>query len=330
MSIISTELAGLRWLLVVIGLAALALGGMLAWPVRQPPELTSISSARKSIDFTALPAVERFQARDGTDLAYRHYAARGPAPGRIAVVVHGSSGSSRGAIHGLSAALAERGVETFAVDIRGHGSSGTRGDIRYVGQLEDDLADLVGEIRKNNPSALLTLIGHSSGGGFALRVAGSPIQHLFARTVLLAPYLGYDAPSSRSDDGHWASPDIPRFLALSLLRQLGLLWAESLPTIAFAVPPDSVRLQNATYSYRLMLNFGPGRDFRQSLAAATRPIAIFAGSADELMLSGKYQVAVGNRATVRILEGINHMGIVSNPAALSIIVDDIATTGLSS
>lgn len=328
--IVSTGLGAVRWLLAAIGLAAVALGGMLAWPIRQPPELTSISSARKSIDFSTLPAVERFQARDGTDLAYRYYAAHAPATGRIAVVVHGSSGSSRGSIHALSAALAERGVQTFSVDIRGHGSSGTRGDIRYIGQLEDDLADLVSEIRKTSPAAPLTLIGHSSGGGFALRVAGSPIQHLFARTVLLAPYLGYDAPTSRSDDGQWASPDIPRFLALSLLRQLGLPWAESLPTIAFAVPPNSVRAQTASYSYRLMLNFGAGRDFRQNLAAATRPIAIFAGAADEIMLSGKYQEAAGNRATVRIIEGIDHMGIVANPAALSIVADDVATTGLSS
>ena len=328
--VISGGLAGVRWLLAATGIAALALGGMLAWPIRQPPELTSISSARKSIDFSALPAVERFQARDGTDLAYRHYPAHGPVTGRIAVVVHGSSGSSRGAIHALSASLAERGVQTFSLDVRGHGSSGTRGDIRYVGQLEDDLADLVGEIRKASPAAPLTLIGHSSGGGFALRVAGSPIQHLFARTVLLAPYLGYDAPSSRSDDGHWASPDIPRFLALSLLHRLGLCWAESLPTIAFAVPPNSVRLQTASYSYRLMLNFGPGGDFRQNLAAATRPVAIFAGSADEVMRSDKYQQAAGNRATVRILDGIDHMGIVAHPAALAIITDDVATTGLSS
>ena len=328
--LISAGLVAVRWLLAAIGLAALVLGGMLAWPIRQPPELTSISSARKSIDFSALPAVERFQARDGTDLAYRHYAAQGSATGRVAVVVHGSSGSGGGAIHALCAVLADRGVQTFSVDIRGHGSSGTRGDIRYVGQLEDDLADLVGEIRKNNPAAPLTLIGHSAGGGFALRVAGSPIQHLFARTVLLAPYLGYDAPSSRADDGHWASPDIPRFLALSLLRQLGLPWAESLPVIAFAVPPNSVRVQTASYSYRLMLNFGAGRDFRQNLSAATGPIAIFAGSADEIMLSGNYQEAVGNRATVRIIDGVNHMGIVSNPAALSIIADDVATTGPSS
>ena len=48
--------------------------------------------------------------------------------------------------------LAAHGVETFAVDMRGHGTSGTRGDIGYVGQLEDDLADFVAVLRKAVPS----------------------------------------------------------------------------------------------------------------------------------------------------------------------------------
>jgi alpha-beta hydrolase superfamily lysophospholipase len=325
--------AGLRiavWGLAAMGIATLLLGGLMAWPVRQPPELTSISAARKLIDFESLPPVERFQARDGTDLAYRHYSAHAPVTERIAIVVHGSSGSSRGAIHALSSALAERGVQTFAVDIRGHGSSGTRGDIRYLGQLEDDVADLVAEIRKTNPTAPLTLIGHSSGGGFALRVAGSPIQNLFARTVLLAPYLGYDAPSTRADAGGWASPDIPRFIALSVLRGIGIPFAESLPTIAFAVPPNSAKALTASYSYRLMRNFGASADFRKDLAAATKPVTIFSGGADELMLAGKYQEAVGNRATVRIIDGINHMGIVRDPAAVSIIADDVAKSSATS
>src|ERR1700712_5716986 len=165
-TIVSGSFKAALWGLAVTGLASLALTAMIAWPVRQPPELASISDARKLIDFSTLPAVERFQARDGTDLAYRHYSAHAPAAERIAFVVHGSSGSSRGAIHALSSALAARGVQTFAVDIRGHGASGSRGDIGYLGQLEDDLADLVGEIRKTNPTAPLTLLGHSSGGGF--------------------------------------------------------------------------------------------------------------------------------------------------------------------
>jgi alpha-beta hydrolase superfamily lysophospholipase len=318
------------WSLAVVGLAAVLLAGLIAWPVRQPPELASISEARKSIDFASLPEVSRFQARDGTELAYRHYPAQAPATGRIAVVVHGSSGSSRGGIHALSLALAARGVQTYAVDIRGHGGSGNRGDITYIGQLEDDLADLVGEIRKTDPTAPLTLIGHSSGGGFALRVAGSPIQNLFTRTVLLAPYLGYDAPSSRADAGGWASPDIPRFLALAVLHRIGMPWAESLPTIAFAVPPNSSRILTGTYSYRLMRNFAASADFRADLAAATKPIAIFSGSADELMFSDKYREAVGDRASIHIIDGVNHMGIVGNPAAVSIIADDVAKSGLSS
>jgi alpha-beta hydrolase superfamily lysophospholipase len=313
-----------------VGIATLLLAGLIAWPVRQPPELASVSQARKSVDFSRLPALTRFQARDGTELAYRHYPANTPATERVAVVVHGSSGSSGGAIHALSGALAARGVETYALDIRGHGASGTRGDISYVGQLDDDLADFVTELRKVHPTAPLTLIGHSSGGGFVLRVAGSPMQNLFARTVLLAPYLGYDAPSSRPNSGGWASADVPRFLAQTLLHRFGLRFAESLPVIAFAVPPNSARQLTATYSWRLLRDFGASADYRRDFADATRPIAIFAGADDELIRADRLRDAAGDRATIRIIDGVNHMGIVSDPAALSVIADDVATTGWSS
>src|SRR5258708_38726274 len=102
---------GLRlavWGLAAMGIATLLLGGMIAWPLRQPAELASISESRKWMDFSTLPAVDRFQARDGTVLAYRHYAAPGLPVGRVAVLVHGSSGSSRSAIQALSQALAAR------------------------------------------------------------------------------------------------------------------------------------------------------------------------------------------------------------------------------
>jgi alpha-beta hydrolase superfamily lysophospholipase len=328
-TIVSGGLKAVLWGLAIAGFASLLVGGLIAWPVQQPPELKSISAYRKSMDFSALPELTRFQARDGTELAYRHYLAHTPSTGRIAIVVHGSSGSSQGAVHSLSLALAARGVQTYAVDIRGHGASGSRGDITYLGQLEDDMVDLVAEIRKVDPAAPLTLIGHSSGGGFALRIAGSPIQSLFTRTVLLAPYLGYDAPSSRPNSGGWANPDIPRFLALSVLRKLGMPWAESLPAIAFAVPPDSSQRLTATYSYRLMRNFAVA-DYRADLAAATKPVTIFSGSADELMDSQKFGETVGNRATIKLIDGVDHMGIVHDPAAISIIADDVATTGASS
>ena len=328
-SIVSGSFKVILWSLAATGLATLVLAAMVASPVRPPPELTSISKTAGAVDRSTMPAIDRFHARDGTELGYRHYPARPPASGQIAVVVHGSSGSSI-AVHALAKALAERGVETYAPDIRGHGASGTRGDIVYLGQLEDDLSDFVGEIRKANPTAPLTLIGHSSGGGFALRVAGSPIQSLFVRTVLLAPYLGYDAPSSRQDAGGWASPDIPRFLGLTMLRRIGILCCESLPTIAFAVAPNTSRILVSTYSYRLMRNFGTSRDYREDLAAAGKPVAVFAGAVDELMFPDKYKDAIGERAPVRLIDGVNHMGIVSDPAAVSVIADDVAKAGSGS
>jgi alpha-beta hydrolase superfamily lysophospholipase len=297
--------------------------------VRRPPELTSISTTARAVDRSAMPAIERFQARDGTVLGFRHYPARTPVSAQVAIVVHGSSGSSV-AVHALAKGLAEHGIETYAPDIRGHGASGTRGDIVYLGQLEDDLSDFVGMIRKTSPAAPLTLIGHSSGGGFALRVAGSPIQDLFQRTVLLAPYLGYDAPSSRPDAGGWASPDIPRFLGLTVLRHFGILCCESLPTIAFAVPPNSSPILASTYSYRLMRNFGSSSDYRKDLAAATKPVTVIAGAADELMFPDKYRDAAGQGAPVSLIDGVNHMGIVSDPRALSAIADDVAKAGAGS
>ncbi len=317
------------WGLAVIGFAGLVLAAMIATPVRRPAELTSISTTAGAVDRSDMPGLERFHARDGTELAYRHYPAHAPTSGQIAVVVHGSSGSSV-AVHALAKALAGRGVESWAPDIRGHGGSGTRGDIVYPGQLEDDMSDFVAEIRKSSATAPLTLIGHSSGGGFALRVAGSPIQNLFGRTVLLAPYLGYDAPSSRQDAGGWASPDIPRFLGLSALRRLGILCCESLPTIAFAVGPNTSAILASTYSYRLMRNFASSHDYRGDLATAGKPVVLFAGAADELMFPDKYADAVGPRVPVKLIDGVNHMGIVSDPAAVSAIAEDVAKAGSGS
>ncbi len=319
----------LRWALCVAGIGALALTAMIANPVVHPPELLSIAKTARSVDRSTMPPLEHFIARDGTELAYRHYPARTQPAGRIAILVHGSSGSSI-AVHALADALARRGVETYAPDIRGHGASGTHGDLAYVGQLEDDLGDLVALVRKSSPNEPLTLLGHSAGGGFALRVASSPIQNLFARTVLLAPFLGYDAPTSRPDAGGWASADVPRIIGIMALRKLGIDCCEALPVLAFAVPPNSERMLVGTYSERLRRDFAASADFHQDLTAATKPMTIFAGAEDELMIADKYAEAVNGAAMpvdVKLIAGINHMGIVSTAKAVSVVADDVATRG---
>jgi pimeloyl-ACP methyl ester carboxylesterase len=318
-----------KWALCLVGAAALVLIAMLATPLARLPELTSVSKTARAVDRSTMPPLERFSARDGTELAYRHYPARGVASEKIAILVHGSSGSST-SVHALADALAARGVETYAPDIRGHGGSGTRGDIAYVGQLENDLADLVAVVRKTSPNQPLTLLGHSAGGGFALRVASSPIRNLFARTVLIAPYLGYDAPTNR-DSGGWASADVPRFLALAALRRIGIECCEALPTLAFAVPPNSEWMLAPAYSYRLMRNFAT-RGYKDDLAGVTRPLTLISGADDELMLADNYADAVHAVAPsvdVKLIKGTNHMGIVSDARAVSAVADDVATRSMA-
>src|SRR5205085_10903607 len=321
----------LFWGLSVVGVATLVLAGMLTTPLAPLPELTSVSQRARAVDRSTMPPLERFSARDGTELAYRHYRARGAATEKIAILVHGSSGSSV-AVHALADALAARGIETYAPDIRGHGGSGTRGDITYVGQLENDLEDLVAVVRKTSPNQPLTLLGHSAGGGFALRLASSPIKDLFARTVLLAPYLGYDAPTNRPDSGGWASADKPRIFALLALRGLGVNCCEALPTLAFAVPSNSEKILASTYSYRLMRNFAT-RGYKGDFAAVNKPLTLLSGADDELMLADKYADAVHAVAPsveVKLIDGVDHMGIVSDRKAVSGIAEDVARAGAGS
>ena len=323
-------LNGLKWALCAVGAGALILAAMIATPLQRPPEMRSVSDSARGIDWSTLPAMERFQARDGTWLGFRHYAANGAATGRGAIFIHGSSGSSGTVNHALTAAIAAHGVETWALDIRGHGGSGTRGDIGYVGQLEDDLVDFVAEIRKTAPDLPLTLVGHSAGAGFSLRVAATPIvQDMFVRTVLLAPYLGYDAPTNKPNSGGWASADVPRLLGLAALRKIGIDCCSQLPVLALAVRPNMEKILVSVYSDRLMRNYAT-RGYRVDLPGVTHPMTVFGGAEDEMMISGQYAAtvqAIKPSVDVKLIDGVNHMGMVTVPKAVNAIAEDVATRG---
>jgi pimeloyl-ACP methyl ester carboxylesterase len=311
----------LLWPLALIGVAAIALGVMLAAPVTPPPPLASIHSGAMAIGEEGKPELSRFQARDGSWLAYRLYPAGQGEADRLAILAHGSSASSD-EMHAIAQRLAASGVAAVAFDARGHGASGTRGDIAYIGQLDDDLADLVAHLRVTYPKARLTLIGHSSGGGFALRIAAGPLGALFDRFVLLAPYLGYAAPTNRPSEGpgRWAAPDIPRIVAITILQRMGIDWPQSLPVIAFASAPEAAMFVTSRYSFRLLVNYGPPPDWKGALQAAAGRIELIAGEKDELMDAPAYRSVVAPLGVaVTLLPDVDHMGIVHAPEALAAI-----------
>ena len=316
-------------LLALVGAAAIAAALMLASPVRPPPTLASIHEGAMRIDAVGAPNMSRFQARDGTWLAYRLYPAASEARDRIAILAHGSSASSI-EMDRIATALAQAGVTAVALDIRGHGASGTRGDIAYRGELDDDLADLVAELRKAAPAARFSLIGHSAGGGFALRIAGSPLGDAFDRFVLLAPYLGYSAPTNRPAEGpgRWASPDTPRIVATVMLERIGIDWPQSLPAIAFANAPEAKMGVTNQYSFRLMQNFTAPLDWKGAFLRAKGRIAVVAGADDELMDAEAYRRELPPLGVaMTILPNVDHMGVVYRPEAIKAILAAMAEPG---
>lgn len=289
--------------------------------------MDSVINVAKAVDRTGMPAVSTFRARDGTLLAYRAYPVQGSA--QVALLFHGSSDSSSG-MHAVAKALQAGGVSAYAVDVRGHGDSGPRGDIAYIGQLEDDVVDLVAHLRTAHAGARFTAVGHSSGGGFVLRLAGTPTTRaLLDGFVVTAPYLHYDAVTSRGiGGGGWAQPFTPRIIALTTLHLAGIEAFGGLPVIAFSLPPDAPGTK--TYSYRLYRNYGPHQDFVDDVRRGKHAVALIAGTADEIFRADRYDeafAAVRPLVQVQLIDGLGHMAIVSDPRALAAIRTAVLASG---
>lgn len=308
---------------VVTEACALGLAVWLGGPKPIAP-LASINAPFAHVDYSALPGLQHYPARDGTALAYRHYAPAtsgtetGTATRRI-VLVHGSSGSGR-SMHSIAQALAAAGFTVDALDMRGHGDSGPRGQATYVGQLEDDLQDFMRAVPFAGPS---TLLGFSSGGGFVLRFAGGARQGLFDRYVLLSPFLRYDAPTLRPGNSGWASVGMPRMIGLRVLDRLGATAWNGLPVIEFALDEAARRLLTASYSYTLATNFGPHDDYAADIRSAQAPLQLLAGTDDELMVADRYAAtfaAAGKPVPVTLVPGVGHIGLTLAPAALRSVV----------
>ncbi len=310
------------WLLALTGAASIGLGLMLAAPLRFPRTLASILDGAAQIDAEGLPGLARFQARDGTWLAYRLYPATSGARDRLAILAHGSAGASN-QMHAIARALANAGIAAAAVDFRGHGASGTRGDVAYSGQLDDDLTDLIAELRAVHPDARFVFIGHSSGGGYGLRVAAGPLRQDFDRFVLLAPYLSHRAPTTRptKDAERWASADVPRIVAILLLARLGVDEPQSLPVLAFATAPAAKKAVTDRYSFRLMRSYAAPDDWKGAFEPSRGRIWVIAGADDELMDAAAYaRVLPPLGARVTIVPGVDHIGLCFRPEAIKATV----------
>lgn len=286
-------------------------------PPKSIAKLESISDPFRTVDFSKIPDIQYYTARDGSKLAYHEYPNK--LAKQIVVLVHGSSGSSR-QMHPLAEYLQKQGMTVYSLDIRGHGDSGRRGDIQYIGQLEDDMEDFVNQVLKHKKA---TLAGFSLGGGFVLRFAGSERQTLFSRYILLSPYMGYNSPTLKPNNGGWAETSYPRFIGILLLGPIGEKVFGNLPVITYAINPENQH-QVSQNSFRLLRNFGPGLDYKSVIASIKQPLKVIIGEKDELFNAQAFPPLFKEAgAKVIIVPEIGHITLTTSLSGISTVAKGI-------
>ncbi len=276
-------------------------------------------------DYSTMPDTITYTARDDSNLPYRRYDG---GTDRLIVLVHGSGWHGM-QFHPMASKLAASGLGTVVVpDLRGHGvSPERRGDVDYIGQFEDDLDDLIKAMQADQSYGKVVLGGHSSGGGLVVRFAGGDYKDVADEYILMAPYLKYDAPTTKANSGGWAHTATRRIIGLTMLNNVGITWLNYLPVISFAMSDEVLdgplgNTATTSYSFRLNTAFAPRMNYESDLAAMKQPFLLIAGSEDEAFYVEEYQPLISaqtDSGDYEILDGISHIGVTTDPRAIDAI-----------
>lgn len=266
------------------------------------------------------PEHTQFAARDGASLSLRHYAPKVEnAP--LVVIIHGSGGHGGGYTDIAQTLAASGDYEVLLPDLRGHGpNTDTRGDVAYIGQLEDDIADLIKTYRTKEQK--IVLLGHSSGGGLVIRFAGGEHGALLDKAVLMAPFLKYNAPTMRENAGGWAHALTRRIIGLVMLNNVGITWFNGLTAVQFNFPKavldgptgDTV---TQSYSYRLNTSYAPRANYLNDIAALP-DFLLLVGGDDDAFIAQAFEPtmkAVTARGEYEIIPDADHLGLLSDARA---------------
>ena len=214
-------------------------------------------------------------------------------------------------------------------DLRGHGlSPERRGDVDHIGQLEEDVADLVDQLKDDTHR--VTVVGHSSGGGLVVRMAGGIYRDRMDKAVLLAPFLQYDAPTVRPNSGGWAKPLRRRLVGISMLNNVGISAFNGMTVIQFAMPEAVIvgplgHTATTAYSFRMNQGYGPRRDYLKDVAQLP-PFLLIVGSMDEAFVADQFQEVLGQASqngTYQIFEGLGHLDIVNDERTANYIIEHL-------
>jgi non-heme chloroperoxidase len=319
---VSTFIFGHAWFILLLFVVAF---GLTASP---PPKMgklrhifgfATLNTRRTGSD---IPELRRYAARDGEALAYRFYES---ASERILIFVHGSSYHGAG-YHALAAAISGSGCAKVVLpNLRGHFQSGRRrGDVEYVGQLEDDVSDLIGFMRQAGLKGPIILGGHSSGGGFAIRFAGGACGASVSNYLILSPIIPTSPAVRLGNAGGWASFHLRRLYGLLILNAFFIRGFNALPIVEFNKPPEFWDgTETLSYSYRMNASYHPRYRYAADLRALKNRALILVGSDDESVDAEALRVIAETSAPLSrfaVLQKVNHFGIFTEAAALDAMI----------
>jgi non-heme chloroperoxidase len=265
-------------------------------------------------DYSTLPKRSSYLARDGSILDYRFYPTHLPAHSRtVVILLHGISVDGQ-YLHGLAQYLSQQNIaQVYTPDLRGYGKSPVRrGDCDYIGQPDDDLADLISYIKEKQSDAKIVLGGHSAGGGTAIRFAGTKYGKCVDAFLLLAPYVSPNTPVNYSEEESTriATVNLPRIIGLTILNSIGFNRLNDLKVLTINKPEESSDgYETLELSYRLTMSRSSGFKYQNDLRALTQPTLVLAGEDDEEVRAEQYEPLFRqyNNAEIRILpKGLRH------------------------
>lgn len=114
-----------------------------------------------------VPELQSYVTHNGSELYFRYYPSTAST---VIILLHGISEDSK-YLYSFSQEVSTSGLaHVVTPDLRGYGPKTARlGDIDYIGQLEDDLGDLVQYMKAEFPHInRIVMAGHSAGGGTAI------------------------------------------------------------------------------------------------------------------------------------------------------------------
>ncbi|WP_171685067.1 alpha/beta hydrolase [Paenibacillus planticolens] len=266
---------------------------------------------------------QTFTARDGAKLPYRYF--EGPSD-TVLIFLHGITEPSL-YLREFGKYISEQNLATvYLPDLRGYGDSPIRrGDIDYVGQLDDDLEDLFRFIQTRHPNAAILFGGHSAGGATALRQAIRPIHADVHAYLLISPALSPNSPLNRKDGNNNESKvSIPKYALLMGLNALGIQRFNDTVVYRRLTPPEKLHgTESCNLSYRLAKSRMVDNQFENYLQRLNPSTFVFVGEEDEVFDAHAYEPLYSKHssAQVRVLAGHNHDKIVKTNEAFVIVAE---------